>query len=399
MAAFFVDFALLYFLRKTISGRRQMNERFSNGDLNKISLTLVNHYPINLNAQVIEEIPFQFGELDISCSTKLEKKQPVEIEYELRPVERGEYTFGYINVLVATPLSLIRRRFKCAEEDKIKVYPSYQQLRKFEILAATNRLTEYGVKQIRKTGQNTEFENIRDYTQGDDIRTINWKASARRNNLMINEYQDERSQPIYCIIDKGRSMKMPFNQMTLLDHAINSALIFLSVALQKKDKAGLITFSNKIGSVVKADSKTFQMQLILENLYKQETRFFESDFERLYKIMHQNLRQRSLIMLYSNFESLVGLRRQLKYLKRLAKDHILVIVFFENVEMSSIGHQEVEDIDGLYLKMTAEKYTYEKKMIVKELQLHGIHSLLTTPENLTVDSINKYLEIKSRGLI
>ena len=118
-------------------------------------------------------------------------------------------------------------------------------LRQYELLAISNRLTDLGIKRIRRVGHNTEFEQIKEYVKGDDYRTINWKASARRHQLMVNVYQDERSQQIFNVIDKGRVMQQAFRGMTLLDYAINASLVLSYVAMHKEDKAGIVTFNEK----------------------------------------------------------------------------------------------------------------------------------------------------------
>ena len=151
--------------------------------------------------------------------------------YEVKPQERGEYNFGHINFFANGPLRMIQRRFVLGEEQTVKVYPSYIQMRKYQLLAIGNRLQETGVKRMRRLGHSMEFEQIKEYVRGDDYRTINWKATARKGDLMVNNYTDERSQQIYCLINKGRVMKMPFEGMTLLDYAINASLVLSSVAL------------------------------------------------------------------------------------------------------------------------------------------------------------------------
>ncbi|MEZ5147726.1 MAG: DUF58 domain-containing protein [Bacteroidales bacterium] len=129
-------------------------------------------------------------------------------------------------------------------------------------------------------GYNKEFEQIKDFEEGDEIKSINWKASARRHKLMVNQYQDERAQHIYCAIDMGRSMKMPFNEMTLLDYAINASLTLSQVVLKNNDRIGLITYADTIHSVVPSDRKNTQLTQILETLYNQETQFNESGLIR-----------------------------------------------------------------------------------------------------------------------
>ncbi|MFM2360589.1 MAG: hypothetical protein RLY16_2582, partial [Bacteroidota bacterium] len=255
---------------------------------------------------------------------------------------------------------------------------------------------ETGSKRMRKIGHSMEFEQIKEYVQGDDIRTINWKATARKSGMMVNSYTDEKCQQVYCIIDKGRLMKMPFKGLSLLDYAINSTLILSSVCLQKQDKVGLFTFSNKMGSLLAADRKPTQRAAIMQMLYNESTNFLESDFEMLYLQLRGRIKQRSLLVLYTNFESLAGLKRQLPYLRSIAKHHLLMVVFFENTELKNVAAVSAKNIEEVYHKTIAEKFAYEKRMIVKELQKHGILSVLTAPDQLTINSINKYLELKAR---
>ena len=255
------------------------------------------------------------------------------------------------------------------------------------------------MKKIRRIGHSMEFEQIKEYVQGDDIRTLNWKATAKKNSLMVNQFQDEKSQNIYMAIDKGRVMQMPFNGMSLLDYAINATLVLSNVILKKQDKAGMFAFSKKVENRVVAEKRSSQMQKILESLYNIRTDFFESDYSRLYVDLKKNINQRSLILLYTNFETLEGLHRQLPYLKGIAKNHLLVVIFFNNTELNQLINKKAENIQEVYDKIIAEKFAFEKKLIVSELKKYGIHSVLTQPENLTLDTINKYLEIKSRGIL
>jgi uncharacterized protein (DUF58 family) len=299
-------------------------------------------------------------------------------------------------VFVHGPLQLVKRRYVFPQHHVVKVYPSYIQMRRYQLLAVSNRLQEAGVKRIRKLGHSMEFEQIKEYVRGDDFRTINWKATARKDGLMVNNYTDERSQQIYCIINKGRVMKMPFGGMTLLDYAINASLVLSNVALVKQDKAGLITFAENLDAFVLADKKTTQMNLLLETLYKQQTQFLESDFEKLFSVIRNRISNRSLLILFTNFESVESLQREMPALKRMARYHLLLVVFFENTELRALTEKKVHKLEDIYIKTIAEKFAYEKRLMVKELHMNGILSILTTPENLTVNTVNKYLELKTR---
>ena len=399
LALTFLDALILFATKKGLHGTRNLPEKFSNGDQNPIQLTLENFYTFPVYARIIDEIPEQFQARQFKIDRKLSASSKTKLEYELRPTERGEYHFGKLNIYITSTFGLIARRFSFNDKAMIPAYPSFIQLRKYDLLAISNSLSQYGIKKVRRLGHTMEFEQIKDYVLGDDLRTINWKATAKKNQLMVNQFQDEKSQPVYSVIDKGRVMKMPFDGLTLLDYAINASLIISNVALKKQDKAGIFSFSKKVENRVVAERRTSQMNLILEGLYNVNTDFFESDFGRLYADIKRNITQRSLILLYTNFETLDGLHRQMPYLKGIAKSHLLVVIFFKNTELNSLITERAETIQQAYDKVIAEKFAFEKRLIVNELNKYGIYSILTTPENLTIDTINKYLEIKARGLL
>lgn len=394
-----LDFLILFSSKNGIEGQRITPEKLSNGDENPIVVSVRNFYTFPIFAKVIDEIPHQFQVRNFEIKRKIKNASSDDFQYYLRPTERGEYHFGNLNIYVSSPLQLLSKRYTFNKDAMVPTYPSYIQLRKYDLIAFSNNLFQYGVKKIRRIGHTMEFEQIKEYVQGDDIRTLNWKATAKKNALMVNQFQDEKSQNIYMAIDKGRTMKMPFNGLSLLDYAINATLVLSNVILKKHDKAGMFSFSKKVDNRVVAEKRTSQMQKILENLYNVKTDFFESDYSRFYADVKKNINQRSLILLYTNFETLDGLHRQLPYLKGIAKNHLLVVVFFQNTELNHITQKKAETIQEVYDKVIAEKFIFEKKLIVNELKKYGIHSVLTQPENLTLDSINKYLEIKARGIL
>ncbi|HMR16222.1 MAG TPA: DUF58 domain-containing protein [Mariniflexile sp.] len=393
-----LDFLLL-FKQKGIRASRVLPEKLSNGDDNPIEISLQNNYNFTSHLQIIDELPFQYQKRDFGINTELKRQASKKITYTLRPLQRGEYHFGNLNLYAQSPLSLVSRRFQFGKDAMVPNYPSFLQLKKYMLLAFSNKIFEYGLKKIRRIGHTMEFEQIKHYVQGDDLRNINWKATAKSNQLMVNQYQDERSQPVYSVIDKGRVMKMPFEGLSLLDYAINASLVISNVALKKQDKAGIFSFSRKVENRVVAERRPSQMNIILETLYNLDTDFVESDFSRLYVDIKRHLNQRSLLLLYTNFETLDALHRQLPYLKAIAKNHLLVVIFFENTELQKLTNKMAKNTYAIFEKTIAEKFIYEKKLIVNELQKHGIQSILTPPEHLTINTINKYLEIKARGLL
>ena len=394
-----LDYFFLFFFGRKPAAKRIISERLSNGDENKIELRIKNEFSFPANIQVIDELPEQFQIRDFKRHSYFKSKEQQKFVYTLRPVNRGEYHFGNILLFVSSQLGLLVRRITIDAEEMVPVYPSFIQLRKYDLLSGATIQTETGSKRLRKIGHSMEFEQIKEYVHGDDIRTLNWKASARKGGLMVNTYTDEKSQQVYCIIDKGRLMKMPFGGLTLLDYAINSCLVLSNVCLKKQDRVGVMTFSNKLGSVLAADRKAIQKENILQLLYNQKTTFQESDFEMLYMQIRNRVKHRSLVVLFTNFESLSGLKRQLDYLRSIASHHLLLVVFFENTELHQLTVSDAKNVEEVYVKTIAEKFAFEKRLIVKELMKHGILSILTSPQKLTINTINKYLELKARQAI
>jgi uncharacterized protein (DUF58 family) len=392
-----LDYIVLFATREPVEVRRELPDRFSNGDLNAVKLVIRNKYPFPVSIRIIDEVPDQFQERNFLLHTELKSGAGGELDYVLRPRQRGEYYFYNINVYIKSPFRLVVRRKIVPAGTMVRVLPSFRALKQFDLLAMSQNLAESGNKRIRKLGQSLEFEQIKEYVTGDDLRSINWKATARKGGqLMVNRFTDEKSQQVYCLIDKGRVMKMPFNGMSLLDYAINATLVLSRVALVRQDKAGLLTFADQIGTFLPAGRKSTQMSHILEILYNQQTRFQETDYEKLYALVRTRITQRSLIVLFTNFESLTGLQRQMPYIRSIAKNHLVLVVFFENTGLQQIREKETDTIEEVYTQTIAEKFAYEKRLIVKELNQHGIATILTAPENLTVETVNKYLEIKAR---
>ena len=399
MALVMIDLLLLYRTQRGMFVRREVPERLSNGDDNELKIYLENFYTFPVKVGIIDEIPFQFQKRDLWFATALSPREQKIISYSLRPTKRGEYDFGQTRLYVSSPLGLLSRRFNVAGDKIVPVYPSFLKLRQYELMTISNRLTDIGIKKMRRLGHSMEFDQVKNYVAGDDYRTVNWKATARKGELMINSYTDEKAQHIYCVIDKSRAMKMPFEGLSLLDYAINASLILSSVALVKQDKAGLITVAEKTGSIVPADRRPTQLNKIMEVLYKEKTRYLEMDMEALYISVRATLKQRSLVVFFTNFESMSALERQLPFLKRIAKYHLLLVVFFENTTLKTLSEEVAKDIEGIYIKTIAEKFAFEKKLMVKELTKHGILSLLTPPQKLTVNVVNRYLAIKAKQQI
>ena len=393
------DTLLLLNRRQKIEVQRIVPSLLSLSDDNKIVLKVHNRKGIEVSIEIYDELPYQLQMRDFMLFDRLKKNEEKVFEYFVRPVSRGKYTFGNVNILISSVIGFIRQKQVVNLEMSVPVYPSIIQMKKYELKTHPFHSVSEGVKRHRRIGHSYEFDQIKEYVIGDDSRSVNWKASGRKGTLMVNQYEDERAQQVYTIIDKSRSMRMAFNNLTLLDYAINSALVISNVVLQKHDKAGLITFSDKIGTILRAEKSSQQLRKILDALYNEQEHYLEAEYELLFHLVRNVIKNRSLIFLYTNFESFHAFERVLPILRQINKFHLLVVIFFDNDEVVSLSREDATSVRDIYIQTMARKYLSEKSQISSILSNHGIHSIETLPNDLSINTINKYLELKSRGMI
>jgi uncharacterized protein (DUF58 family) len=394
-----IDAVLVFTSANPIEVTRNVNSRLNLGDDNKVVLTVKNTSPQPINFSLIEGYPVEMQDRKtVLKGTLLPEKEKV-FEYQYHASKRGKFEFGDVFIVMRSMFFMASRGVTIPLKQDVHVYPSVLQMKKYELLVFQQQKTSSGIKKIRRLGNNSEFEQIKNYVQGDDLKSINWKATSRRNELMVNQYQEEKSQSIYCIIDKSRNMQMDFDGLSLLDYSINSSLVFSNIALRKGDKAGLITYSDKIGTLLAAEKSAGQMRRIHESLYNQKTQFKESNFEILYQSIRKTVKSRSLLVLFTNFETEFSMRRAIPMLRRLNQKHVLVVVFFQNSELQEIAYQPSKNIKEVYTSVVAERMISLKSKIARELRQNGIQTVLTVPSELSVNTINKYLELKAKGSI
>ncbi|MBL6445566.1 DUF58 domain-containing protein [Fulvivirga sp. 29W222] len=399
MAVVIADVLMLHGKSVALTCSRSTSKLLSLGNDNEVELRIRNMSSIPLSIEIVDELPYQLQRRGFVKHTHLLPNEKNKTVYNIRPLVRGQYNFGKVHLFLTSVIGLVQRRISFNLEDNVAVYPSIIDMKKYELKAAVSITSNFGIKKIRRIGHSYEFEQIKEYTIGDDYKSMNWKATSRASKLMVNSYTDEKAQQVYCLIDKSRYMKMPFNGLSLLDYSVNSSLVIANTSLQKQDKAGLITFSDNMGSIIKADRGRSQLKKILEALYREEESRLDANYEKMYTVLRRTLRGRSLIFLFTNFESAHALERVLPVLRRINKLHLLVVVVFENKELINYYSAEKKTLKDIYYKTIAHKIASDREQITSELSRYGIQNIFTRPENLSINAINKYLELKSRGMI
>lgn len=367
----------------------------------KVDVSIRNTSNKSIFAILIEDVPHQFQWRENSINlNKISPYETIKVNYHLIPKTRGLYKFGNANLFISSSLRLFKFRKVFELPYTLKCLPSVPDMLLLEKQFFNYKPNLEGVKKTRKIGHSYEFDRIKKYNQGDDIRAINWKATGKKNMLMVNQFQDLKSQQVYSIIDKGRLMSVAFNNFGLLEYAINATLAISNVVLKKEDKAGLITFSDKIGTTLKASNKPFQIHKILRCLYKEKERIDkDSDFDLLYRGVKNIVKGRSLVFLYTNFENEDTLKKQLIYLKKIKQLHLLVVVIFENIELINFANSRAADEVEVFQKTAATYAINQKQNIANILNQFGIETIICQPSNLSISIANKYNQLKSKGII
>jgi len=394
-----LDVLLVFTNANPLRIERELAERLNLGDENTIRLRVTNLTNQMINYSLIEGYPAEMQNRSTTHFGILQSGATRVYTYTFKPRSRGTYEFGDVFVIMRSIFFMVSRRVDIPLKQTVDVYPSVLEMKRYELLVFQQQKTSMGIKKIRRLGNNSEFEQIKNYVQGDELKTINWKATSRRNELMVNQYQEEKSQSIYCIIDKSRNMQMEFDGLSMLDYSINSTLVFSNIALRKGDKAGLITYSDKIGTLLGAERSGGQMRRIQEALFNQKTHYKEASYDLLYQSIRRTVKSRSLLMLFTNFETEFSMRRAIPVLRRMNQKHVLVVVFFQNAELEELAYKPSKTIQDVYQSAVAERMISTKSKIARELRNHGIQTVLTLPEDLSINTINKYLELKAKGAI
>lgn len=395
-----IDYFLVLNNADSISITREVQEKLSLGDKQVVVYILDGQNRLGLNAELFDELPQQLNYRSGLTSMSLKRGGEVQkFTFSIKPTMRGYYHFGNTILLLSSQvLGLVKLKKSFDNPVEIEVYPSIIQMKQYELAVFSKTARMAGIRPVRNIGENDEFELIREYVSGDNIKSINWKATSRSNTLMVNQFQNSRSQNVYFVIDKGRAMKMPFDDLTLLDYSINSTLAIANIVLKKYDRVGLITFSEQVDSRIKADHQNNQLSLISKHLFDQRTAFTEPNYGALLSTINHGLKQRSMLFLFTNFEHVQDLKRQLPYLQSMNKRHLLIVIFFENTIFHSSLDQDATNVKGIYRQTLIRKALMEKQLIQKELKALGIQVILTAPQELSINTINKYLEIKAKRM-
>lgn len=375
---------------------RIFEHRFSLGAENPILLLIENRSKSDLSVIVKDEPPVSFQASARILQGKVPAGPVSRFKYTLTPPRRGAYSFGHINIRYRSRLGLFLRQFKIeTEHNEIRVYPDILEIRKYQLLARQGHLIEAGIRPAKVVGLGTDFESLRDYQVDDEFRRINWGATARRGRLVSNQYEVDKSQNILLVLDAGRMMSGEGQKLTKLDYAINASLLLGYVGVSRDDKVGLLAFADRVKLYLPPRRGQPQLQQILAALYNLQPEVVESDYRSACQYISLKNRKRSLVCIFTDLIDEAASHELITYVASLTKIHLVMCVVMLDSSLVSQAAKAPTDSQSVYEKGVALAVLRHREKAISILKNRGVVVVSVPPEDLSISTINKYLEIKS----
>jgi uncharacterized protein (DUF58 family) len=380
--------------------RRQFSGRFAVGAETEVRISIENYTPSSISLFVKDEYP---PEMQLSGVREgrltVEGQSSAALVYGLTPPKRGRFEFGEIAVRYLSQFNLVWCQTKIGQPDIVKVYPNMRRAREAELKALGARSLVAAHRKTSWRGEGREFESMRDYVRGDELRHISWTATARRGKLTTRQYQIERDQTILIALDAGRLMTARIEQETKLDSAVHAALALMSAAARAGDNAGLMVFGRRIKTYLPPSRGHDHLDAALEALHAIEPEMIEPSYSRAFEFVAANSKRRSLVVLITDLVDEEGSRELLTSLKLLRPRHLPLVVTIADRDLKAVVSTSPETTSDLFTQSVAEEIMHHREAALRLVESQGGLALDVTAAVLAPALLEKYLQVKERGLL
>ncbi|HHT92924.1 MAG TPA: DUF58 domain-containing protein [Clostridiaceae bacterium] len=376
---------------------RELNTKLSLGAENDVEIIVRNNSPIPLLVSVTDSVPEHFKHT-LPMEAKWVPAHGQEIfKYQVTPMKRGEVCFENIYVRTLGIFGFIQRQTKIRSDEKYKVYPNMKALTDYRISALNMNMFLHGIKKTRRNVQGGEFDSLREYVQSDPYNIINWAATARRHELIVNTYVPEKNQYIFIMIDSSRVMNSEYKNIKKLDYAINSAFLLADYCTHGGDNVGLMVFDNKVRRYVAPRKNNFET--IASNLYNVEYTETSADYDNAIKTFKLKQRRRTLVFIFTELFNVDEALRFANAVNTHLSNHLVYAITIKDPRVDDIANMDIEKLDDVYLKSAGVKLVGERDKIRAVLKKNGIMSSDVEPDKLSLEAVCRYLDIKRSGAL
>lgn len=382
----------------SIEVERLGDEKLSIYEKETISFSIYNKNNYEIYIEIKDEMPeFYFEASKKVMKGKVPPHEKRIFQYVVEPKKRGAFTFKNVYIKYEGKLKLCMKMFKLNLERDYKVYPNIKNLRKYRLTITNNRNLKEGQRNLKMLGKGTSFESLREYVPGDEYRKINWKATARGQRPIVNQYEPEKNQHVYIFVDSGRPMSYTVRGNRKLDFAINTSLVLSDVVNQNGDKSALLLFNTEVNNMIMPGKGSGHRNKILEALYHIESTNQTSNYDEAFYYFKKNERHRSIIFLFTDFETVEEAENMLKVLPIISKNNLVVIILIKNESIENIASSRINNTEDLFNKGVALELIDERKKIISLLNRKGVLCIECEAEKLEYTAVNKYIQVKNKS--
>lgn len=379
--------------------RRDFDPVLSVRVMNKVALIVSNDGVEPVTALLRDEAPSVFEASQREFRLNVEPGKEQRIEYSVTPKLRGTHRFLGTFLRVDCPLGLVTRQEKIDTDQDVRVYPNVLAMREFDLLKQRGRLREIGIRRARLRGLGTEFESLREYSEGDDYRKIDHKASARRGKLMVRQYEQERNQTVILCIDIGRLMLSEVSGANKLDHVLDSIIMLANAVALAGDLVGLLVYCDNVRRYIPPRKGRAQVGVVIEALHDLLAEPTESDPVTAFGYLSRRWNRRSLVVNFTDFDDPDVARSMVMAMGPLSRRHYVLTVRVQDPRLDEIRKAEPSTLESLYQKAAAEMLLTDRRDALLVAQTAGIHVLTSEPQDLASNLVSYYFMVKERSLL
>ena len=400
VATAIIDYFTSNTLPEGFTVRREFERRFAIGDSAKVSLLIENDSPRSFQIRVKDEYPpammldgAREAEFTVDAQTN------AEFSYNVTPPTRGKFEFGRIAVRYLSRLGLIWCQTSLGEEQSVKVYPNMRRAREMELKALGARSFLAIQRRAVRRGEGREFESMRDYVRGDELRHISWTATARRGKLTTRQYQIERDQTVIIALDAGRLMTGRIGDETKFDTALHASLALMSAAARAGDNCGLLVFGRRVRKYLPPKRGAEHIDAVLEALHDLEPELIEPSYARAFQFIASNTKKRSFVVILTDLVDKDSSKELINSLKLLRPRHLPLVATIGDRDLNAAVSQTPKDIKEVFTQSAAEEIIHQRESALRLVESIGGMALDVTGQTLAPRLLESYLKVKERGLL
>jgi uncharacterized protein (DUF58 family) len=395
-----IDYFISRKLPEGVSADRQFERRFAIAERSEVVVNVTNASERDLSIKLKDEYPAEMR-LEESREARmfLEAHETASFSYFLTPVRRGKYEFGRVAVRFKSRLGLVWCQAELAQPQVVKVYPNMRRAREIELRALGARSFLAIQRRAVRRGEGREFESMRDYVRGDELRHISWTATARRNRLTTRQYQIERDQTVVIALDGGRLMTARIGDETKFDTAIHASLALISACGRAGDNCGLAVFGRRVKKYLPPKRGLEHMDAVLEALHDMEPEMIEPSYARAFQFIASNSKKRAFVVILTDLVDKESSKELINSLKLLRPRHLPLVVTIGDRDLNMTVSREPENIKEVFTQSAAEEIIHQREQALRLVESLGGLALDVTTQTLGPKLLETYLRVKERGLL